>query len=203
MWASFSTMKVKSMRLVFLGPPGSGKGTQAAILKDHLKVPHISTGALLRGQVAQQTALGKKAEALMARGELVPDDIMLGMLESRLSEDDVANGFILDGYPRNVAQAKALSELLDRIEKPLDQAVLLDVDMDVLVDRLASRAEQEGRADDTPETVRRRLEVYKNQTEPVIGFYKERDMIVPIDGEGSIEDISERLLKACCINNDQ
>lgn len=191
------------MRLVFLGPPGSGKGTQAAILKDHLNVPHISTGALLRGQVAQQTALGKKAEAIMARGELVPDDIMLGMLESRLTEDDVANGFILDGYPRNVAQAEALSELLERIEQPLDQAVLLDVDMDVLVDRLAARAEQEGRADDTPETVRRRLEVYKNQTEPVIGFYTEREMIVRIDGEGSIDDISERLLKACCPSDDE
>jgi adenylate kinase len=159
------------MRLVLLGAPGSGKGTQATRLKEHLQVPHISTGDLLRAEVAAGSALGLEAKAVMARGDLVSDEILLGMLEARLSRADVANGFILDGYPRNLAQADALGKLLARIGQPMDHAVQLEVDTDKLVDRLAGRAQAEGRADDNPESVRNRLNIYNDQTAPVIDFY--------------------------------
>ena len=146
------------MRLVLLGAPGSGKGTQATRLKDHLQVPHISTGDLLRAEVAAGTPLGLQAKEVMARGDLVSDEILLGMLEDRFSRADTRNGFILDGYPRNLAQAAALDALLQRIGQPMDVAVQLDVDNELLIDRLAGRAKAEGRADDNPESVRKRLQ---------------------------------------------
>ena len=127
------------MRLVLLGPPGSGKGTQATRLKEHLSIAHISTGDLLRAEVAAGTELGKQAKAVMDAGNLVSDDILLGMLESRLGQDDVANGFILDGYPRNVAQANALDAVLAKIGQPLDAVVQLDVPSELLVERIAGR----------------------------------------------------------------
>ena len=135
------------MRLVLLGPPGSGKGTQAARLKEHLQVPHISTGDLLRAEVAAGSKLGLEAKEVMARGELVSDAILLGMLEDRFSRADTANGFILDGYPRNLAQADALGKLLARIGQKFDAAVQLDVPTELLVERIAGRAKAEGRAD--------------------------------------------------------
>ena len=138
------------MRLVLLGAPGSGKGTQATRLKEYLAVPHISTGELLRGAVAAGTPLGLQAKEVMEAGGLVSDDVVLGMLEERLLKADTANGFILDGYPRNLAQANALGELLSRLNQPIDLAIQLDVDTELLVDRLAGRAKAEGRADDTP-----------------------------------------------------
>ncbi|HIY70597.1 MAG TPA: adenylate kinase, partial [Candidatus Luteimonas excrementigallinarum] len=155
------------MRLVLLGAPGSGKGTQAARLKEQLGVPHISTGDLLRAEVAAGSPLGLQAKEVMARGDLVSDDILLGMLEDRLARDDVREGFILDGYPRNLAQAAALGELLERLDQPFDAAVQLEVDNELLIDRLAGRAKAEGRADDNPESVRKRLVVYDEQTAPV------------------------------------
>jgi adenylate kinase len=142
------------MRLVLLGPPGSGKGTQAARLKDELQIPHISTGDLLRAEVAAGSELGLQAKEVMARGELVSDEILLGMIRSRLSREDVANGFILDGYPRNVAQANALDALLASINQPLQAVVQLDVANELLVERIAGRAKAEGREDDNPESVR-------------------------------------------------
>src|SRR5210317_1984165 len=142
------------MRVVILGPPGSGKGTQAAMLVEHLGVPHISTGALLRDAANQGTELGIKAKGIIDKGDLVPDDIMLGIVEERLGQDDVANGFILDGYPRNVAQAKSLDEMLERLGQPVEEAIHIDVDEDVIIERIASRAKLEGRSDDTDETVR-------------------------------------------------
>ncbi|WP_193069588.1 adenylate kinase, partial [Pseudomonas sp. K5] len=148
------------MRLVLLGPPGSGKGTQATRLKEHLNIAHISTGDLLRAEVAAGTELGKQAKAVMDAGNLVSDDILLGMLESRLGQADVANGFILDGYPRNVAQANALDAVLAKIGQPLDAVVQLDVPSELLVERIAGRAQEQGRADDNPESVRKRLQVY-------------------------------------------
>ena len=184
------------MRLVLLGAPGSGKGTQAARLKDHYAIPHISTGELLRAAVKAETPLGLKARAVMERGELVSDDIVLGMLEERLSQPDTANGFILDGYPRNLAQANALGELLARIEQPVDVAVQLDVATDLLVDRLAGRAEAEGRKDDSPEAVRTRLGVYNEQTAPVVDFYREQGCLVCVDGVGGMDEVFDRIVDA-------
>ena len=154
------------MRLVLLGPPGSGKGTQAVRLKEHLQVPHISTGDLLRAEVAAGSKLGMEAKEVMARGQLVSDEILLGMLENRFSQPDTRGGFILDGYPRNLAQADALNALLERIGQPMDAAVQLDVATDLLVERIAGRAQEEGRADDTPESVRTRLNGYSDHLGP-------------------------------------
>ena len=184
------------MRLVLLGPPGSGKGTQAARLKDTLGVPHISTGDLLRAEVAAGTPLGLQAKEVMARGDLVSDAILLGMLESRLGREDVAGGFILDGYPRNLAQAGALDGLLAKIGQPLDAVVQLDVATELLVERIAGRAQAEGRADDSPESVRHRLDVYDRQTAPVIAFYREHDQLTVVDGVGSLDEVFARIVKA-------
>ncbi|GIX35824.1 MAG: adenylate kinase [Lysobacteraceae bacterium] len=184
------------MRLVLLGAPGSGKGTQAARLKEALGVPHISTGDLLRAAVAAGTPLGQQAKAVMERGELVSDDIVLGMLEERLAQGDVGKGFILDGYPRNLAQANALEALLERIQQPVDLAVQLDVGTELLIQRLAGRAKEEGRADDNPESVRNRLRVYTDQTAPVIDFYRQRGKLVCVYGVGSMDEVSQRVLEA-------
>ncbi|MCB1554384.1 MAG: adenylate kinase [Xanthomonadales bacterium] len=184
------------MRLVLLGAPGSGKGTQATRLKEALGVPHISTGELLRAAVAAGTELGKQAKAVMERGELVSDDIVLGMLEERLGQADVGNGFILDGYPRNLAQANALDALLARLQQPVDVAVQLDVGTELLVQRLAGRAQQEGRADDNPESVRNRLRVYSDQTEPVIDFYRQKNRLICVYGVGSVDEVLARVLAA-------
>jgi adenylate kinase len=184
------------MRLVLLGAPGSGKGTQAARLKSHLQVPHISTGDLLRAEVAAGSALGLQAKEVMARGDLVSDEILLGMLEERFSRADTRNGFILDGYPRNLAQAAALDELLTRIGQPMDVALQLQVDNEKLIDRLAGRAKAEGRADDHPDSVRKRLAVYDQQTAPVIEFYRQHGQLTVVDGVGSLDEVFERILEA-------
>lgn len=184
------------MRLVLLGAPGSGKGTQAARLKEYLQIPHISTGDLLRGEVAAGTKLGLEAKEVMVRGELVSDDILLGMLEDRLSREDVANGFILDGYPRNLVQAAALDQLLTRIGQPMDYAVQLEVPFDLLVERIAGRAAAEGRSDDNPESVRKRLDVYSNQTAPVIDFYRQQAQLNVVDGVGELDEVFDRIIAA-------
>ncbi|WP_242101419.1 adenylate kinase [Lysobacter sp. M2-1] len=184
------------MRLVLLGAPGSGKGTQAARLKGHLQVPHISTGDLLRAEVAAGSKLGLEAKEIMARGELVSDAILLGMLESRFSQADTAGGFILDGYPRNLAQAGALDGLLQRIGQPMDYAVQLDVPTELLVERIAGRAQAEGRADDSPESVRTRLRVYEQQTAPVIEFYRQHGQLTVVDGVGSLDQVFTRIVEA-------
>ena len=184
------------MRLVLLGAPGSGKGTQAARLKEHLQVPHISTGDLLRAEVAAGSPLGLQAKEVMARGELVSDDILLGMLEDRFSRDDTRAGFILDGYPRNLAQAAALDELLERLGQKFDAAVQLTVDNEQIVERLAGRAKAEGRADDNPESVRKRLQVYDEQTAPVIEFYRQHGQLGVVDGVGPLDEVFERILQA-------
>jgi len=184
------------MRLVLLGAPGSGKGTQASRLKDHLQVPHISTGDLLRAEVAAGSKLGLEAKEIMARGDLVSDAILLGMIEDRLSRPDTANGFILDGYPRNLAQASALDALLQRIGQPIDCAVQLDVDNELLVERIAGRAKAEGRADDNPESVRKRLSVYTGQTAPVVDFYRQHGLLSVVNGVGSLDDVFTRIVEA-------
>jgi len=184
------------MRLVLLGAPGSGKGTQATRLRDHYRVPHISTGDLLRAAVKAETALGLQAKAVMESGALVSDAIVLAMLEERLSQGDTDGGYILDGYPRNLAQANALDGLLARLAQPMERAIQLDVDTELLVARLAGRAKAEGRADDNPESVRKRLQVYEEQTAPVIEFYRHQNKLTAIDGVGSMEDVFERIVEA-------
>jgi adenylate kinase len=184
------------MRLVLLGAPGSGKGTQAAMLKAALKVPHISTGDLLRAAVKAGTPLGVKAKAVMEAGKLVSDDIVLGMLEERLAQPDVAGGFILDGYPRNLAQCEALEALLERIGQPLDVAVKLKVPSELIVERIAGRAAAEGRKDDTPETVRERLRVYAEQTQPVAEHFASIGHLRIVDGVGEVDEVFRRILAA-------
>ena len=182
------------MRIVLLGPPGSGKGTQAALLVKQLDVPHISTGALLRDAAKRGTVLGLQAKAISDRGELVPDDVIAGMLEERLGRKDVSNGFILDGYPRNLAQAESLTLLLERLDQPVEEAILIDIEPRQIIKRIAKRAQEEGRADDTEETVRNRLRVYAEQTAPVADYYAERGLLTRVLGEGGIDEIFQRIL---------
>lgn len=182
------------MRLVLLGAPGSGKGTQAEILKTELGVPHVSTGDLLRAAVKAGTPLGLQAKAVMDAGQLVSDDIVLAMLEERLAQGDAHAGFILDGYPRNLAQCEALEALLARIGQPLDVAIKLDVPSELIVERIAGRAAAQGRKDDTPETVRERLRVYAEQTEPVAAHFAAEGKLEVVDGVGELAHITQRIL---------
>jgi adenylate kinase len=184
------------MRIVFFGPNGSGKGTQAALLKEELKIPHISTGDLLRAAVKAGTPLGLKAKAIMEAGQLVPDETVLAMLEERLAQPDVANGFILDGYPRNLAQCAALEGLLDRIGQPLDVAIKLDVPDSAILGRCEIRFAAEHRKDDDPAIVRKRLEVYRAQTEPVADHFAELGHLKVVDGVGTVEAVFARILAA-------
>lgn len=184
------------MRIVLLGAPGSGKGTQAKRLKVELTLAHISTGDLLRAAVKAGTPLGLQAKAVMEAGQLVSDDIVLGLLEERLAQPDTQPGFILDGYPRNIAQANALDALLTRVGQPLHVVVKLNVPDADIVKRCEIRFEQEHRADDNPETVRKRLAVYAEQTAPVADFYAQRGLLTEIDGVGTIEAIGDRVLAA-------
>ena len=190
------------MRLVLLGAPGSGKGTQATRLKETLGVPHISTGDMLRAAVKAGTPVGLQAKAVMDAGQLVSDDILLGIIKERLAEPDAAAGFILDGYPRNVAQAQALGQLLSELGQPFDAAVQLEVPYELIVDRIAGRAAAEAastgkvRADDSPDVVRKRLQVYDEQTAPVIGYYQARGELTIVDGVGELDDVTARVLAA-------
>lgn len=181
------------MRIVLLGAPGSGKGTQAALLVKELNLPHISSGELLRSAAKAGTELGLKAKAVIDRGELVSDEIMLGLIEERLSRADVARGFILDGYPRNTVQAEALDRLLERLDQPVDEALQIDVDVDKVITRIAKRAAEEGRSDDTEETVRKRMEVYAEQTAPVVDYYAEKGVLSRVLGEGTVEEVFQRI----------
>lgn len=184
------------MRIVLLGAPGSGKGTQAKRLKAELGIAHISTGDLLRAAVAAGTPLGQKAKAVMDAGQLVSDDIVLGLLEERLAQPDTQPGYILDGYPRNLAQANALDALLARLGQPLDAVVKLNVPDAAIVQRCEIRFVEEHRADDNPDTVRRRLAVYAEQTAPVADFFAQRGLLTEIDGVGDIGAIGDRILAA-------
>ena len=182
------------MRIVILGAPGSGKGTQAKLLVEHLGVPHISTGALLRNAAERGTELGLQAKSITDKGDLVPDEIMSGMIEERLGRNDVSNGFILDGYPRNLAQARSLDIMLERLGKPVEEAILIDVDPEQIIKRIAKRAKEEGRSDDTATTVRNRMRVYSEQTAPVANYYTERGLLTRVLGDGSMDEVSQRIL---------
>jgi adenylate kinase len=178
-------------RLLFLGPPGAGKGTQAQLLAEGEDLLHLSTGDLLRAEVAAGSELGKEAEAVMARGELVSDALVLAIVRSRLEKQAAAGGggWLLDGFPRNVAQADALAALLDELGQQIELVVLMELDDALLVQRLLSR----GRADDNEAVIRHRLEVYRQQTEPLIAYYRERDVLVPVEAAGTVEEIAARI----------
>ena len=182
--------------LIFMGPPGAGKGTQATRVAKERGLGHIATGDMLRAAVRDGTQLGLRAKEIMARGDLVSDAILLGMLEDRFSRPDTANGVILDGYPRNLAQASALGELLARLGQPMDCAVQLDVDSELLIQRIAGRAKAEGRADDNPESVRKRLAIYTEQTAPVVEYYRQHGMLTVVDGVGTLDEVFTRILEA-------
>ena len=190
------------MRLVLLGPPGSGKGTQATRLKEELGIPHISTGDLLRAEVAAGTELGKQAKAVMDAGNLVSDDILLGMLESRLSQADTAKGFILDGFPRTVPQAEALEKLLAAKAMKLDAVIEFKVDDKKLVDRIVRRAEeakaagQPVRKDDNPEVFKKRLQEFEALTAALTPFYAERGLLKAVDGMASIDKVAAEIAAA-------
>jgi len=184
------------MRIVLMGPPGCGKGTQAALLKQKWQVPHISTGDLLRAAVHHATPLGLKAKAAMDAGELVSDDLVLGLIEERLGQEDTQPGFILDGYPRNLSQAEALDKVLARIGQSIAGVLLIEVDPEQIVKRLAKRAEQEGRSDDNEDTVRKRLNIYTEQTTPVANYYAAKEQLVRILGAGDIPQITQRIYAA-------
>ena len=178
-----------SRRLVFLGPPGAGKGTQARELAREWGIAHIATGDMLRDAIAGETALGRRAKTYYDRGELVPDDLVIGMLGERLQAADAAAGFILDGFPRTIAQAEALERALKDLGRELDRVIFFDVSEPELLRRLTARRAVERRADDTDETVKNRLRVYATQTEPLLQYYRNRSRLVAVPGEGSIDTI--------------
>lgn len=177
-------------RVVLVGPPGAGKGTQAVTLSDKLQVPHISTGDLFRQHIGDGTELGRKVKGILDSGQLVPDELTIELVHERLAQPDIENGFLLDGFPRNVRQADLLSKILAESDDKLDAVIELQVNEDILVQRLLAR----GRADDTEEVVRHRQQVYRSETEPLLDYY--RDLLITVDGVGEVDDVSSRILAA-------
>ncbi len=182
------------MRLLFLGPPGAGKGTQSAFICDRFKIPQISTGDILRNAVTTGTPMGLKAKAFMDAGSLVPDEVVIGIVEERLKEKDVLSGYILDGFPRTVPQAEALTLTLKKLNQNLNYALYLNVPDTELLKRLLGRAKKEGRSDDTEEVIQVRIKTYYEKTEPVLSYYRRNGILREIDGTRTIEQINKQLL---------
>jgi len=180
-------------RILLLGAPGAGKGTQAAALVSRLGVPHVSTGDMLREAVAAETEVGQKAKSIMEAGQLVSDEIVIEIARQRLSQPDAGDGFILDGFPRTLAQAEALDSMLDGLATPLDVCLAIDVETESVVRRLIKRAAIEGRADDNETTVRERMKVYENQTAPLLSYYESKGLLTQVDGMGSVEEVTARI----------
>jgi adenylate kinase len=176
-----------------LGAPGAGKGTQAALLIERLGVPHVSTGDMLRAAVAAGTEVGLQAKAVMDSGKLVSDEIVIAIAQERLGEPDARQGFVLDGFPRTLAQAEALDVTLEKLGSPLECCLAVTVDVEAVVQRLLKRAEIEGRADDNEATIRERMRVYDEQTAPLLKYYGDRGLLVEVDGMGSVEEVSKRI----------
>lgn len=179
-----------------MGPPGAGKGTQAKAVAEHFGVPAISTGDIFRANVGQGTPLGIEAKRYMDAGEYVPDEVTNNMVRDRIAEPDADKGFLLDGYPRTLAQVTELDGMVDATGHRLDAVLVLTVDQEALLGRLLKRAEIEGRADDTEDVIRRRLEVYSAETEPLIAVYAERGLVVSVDGMGEIDEVQQRIFDA-------
>ena len=179
-----------------MGPPGAGKGTQARFIAEHFGVPAISTGDIFRANVSEGTELGLEAKRFMDAGEYVPDEVTNLMVRNRIDEPDAEGGFLLDGYPRTLAQVEELDGMIRFTGHQLDAVVCLTVDRDEIVSRLLQRAQVEGRADDTEDVIRRRQEVYLEQTEPLIEVYKQRGIVVEIDGMGEVDDVTARIFEA-------
>ena len=182
------------MRLLIMGPPGAGKGTQAVLIAQRLSIPHISTGDLFRANLTEGTALGLEAKKYMDAGEYVPDSVTNGMVRDRLKQSDATDGFLLDGYPRTVAQVAELDGML--AGNKIDKVIVLTADSDEVVTRLLHRAQDQGRADDTEDVIRRRLEVYAEQTAPLIDLYAERGVLIEVDGIGSVDQVTSNIFAA-------
>lgn len=185
-----------SARLIIVGPPGAGKGTQAGRIAEAFGVPAVSTGDIFRTNVAEGTPLGVQAKAIMDAGDYVPDSLTNELVKSRLQEPDAAQGFLLDGYPRTVGQVEYLDALLAEQGNAIDAVVQLVADQDELVGRLLKRAEEQGRSDDNEETIRRRQQVYTEQTAPIVAAYQERGLVVDVDGLGGIDEVGDRIAAA-------
>jgi len=184
------------MRLILVGPPGAGKGTQAVHLAAHYKIPHISTGDIFRANLKNGTELGKKAQSFMDRGELVPDSVTNEMVKDRLTHSDTANGFLLDGFPRNVAQAQVLSSVLAEKKTPLDAVLELQIDDSEIISRLNNRRSVESRADDAEEVIVHRLKVYHEQTAPIVDYYRTEGSLITISATGAVDEITKRAIAA-------
>ena len=184
------------IRLLLIGAPGAGKGTQAERLADIFKIPAISTGDIFRHNVKNETELGKQAKAFMDRGEYVPDSLTNALVRDRLSHSDATDGFLLDGYPRTADQVEELDDILAEKNQQLDAVVMLSADVDEVVRRLLNRAVEQGRADDTEEVIRHRLDVYEEQTAPLISVYAARDLVITVDGLGEVAEVTNRIVDA-------
>jgi adenylate kinase len=184
------------MNILILGPQGSGKGTQAQRIAASYDIPHIATGDMLREAITEGTELGRRVKPLYDAGQLVPDDLMIELIRQRLEHDDVDDGFILDGFPRTIAQAEALDAMLREIERPLTVVLQLDVSEDVCVERLLKRAAEEGREDDTPEAIRTRLDLYRRETEPVVEHYRTQGSLVVIHGDRLVNEVFDEIQQA-------
>ena len=184
------------MRLIIMGPPGAGKGTQAKFVAEHFKIPAISTGDIFRANVTSGTELGVKAKQYMDAGDYVPDEVTNLMVRNRIDEPDAESGFLLDGYPRTLSQVEELDGMIKFTGHELDVVLVLTVDQDEIVQRLLQRAEIEGRADDTEDVIRRRQELYTEQTEPLIEVYRGRGILVELDGMGEVDDVTQRIFDA-------
>jgi adenylate kinase len=184
------------MRLIIMGPPGAGKGTQAKFIAEHFKIPAVSTGDIFRANVSEGTELGLEAKRYMDAGEYVPDEVTNLMVRNRIDEPDAVSGFLLDGYPRTLAQVEELDGMIKFSGHALDAVVCLTVDQDEIVARLLQRAQVEGRADDTEDVIRRRQEVYLEQTDPLIEVYRSRGIVHEIDGLGDVSDVTARIFDA-------
>jgi adenylate kinase len=184
------------MRLIMMGPPGAGKGTQAKYVAEHFGIPAISTGDIFRANVSKGTPLGVEAARYMDAGDYVPDEVTNLMVRNRIDEEDAVPGFLLDGYPRTLAQVEELDGMIKHTGHALDAVVVLTVDPDEIVQRLLQRAEVEGRADDTEDVIRRRQELYTEQTEPLIEVYRDRGILIEVDGMGEVEDVTRRIFDA-------
>lgn len=182
-------------RLLIVGPPGAGKGTQAARIAEALAIPAISTGDIFRANVGQKTELGVLAKSYMDKGEYVPDSVTNDMVDARLHAADAADGFLLDGYPRTLAQVDALDAMLERMGSSLDAVLVLDVDLDAVVGRLVQRGAEQGRSDDTEETIRRRIDIYAEQTSPLVAVYEKRGLVRRVDGMASIDEVTAAIME--------